>query len=191
MRSVSAFVIFAAVAVAAAVPASAAVTYTIACDETGELRQIVKEAVGNREQMQGFGSIVAWCPAKQELQKVPVPLEGDASATLNKIAAMPGRDDELVADLLEWSDADNGEGEAIRYAIGWNKEKTFGDLRAMLSTLAQPVGFVEDTGYRAYSTPQCADPVVPIRYYIRTKAPFPGCGGKRLIQEGAETSSWQ
>lgn len=174
-----------AIAAFAIMPARAAVHYGIACESGGDLKQLIREGTGTRELMKGIGSVAAWCVPAGEVQMIRVGLEGPALDTLKAIAAMPAADDVAVHTKIEWPDADNPEGEATRHAIGWKRERSFGDLRKELDSLAKPTGqFVDDTGYRTYHGPQCAEPVIPIRYYIATKAPFPGCNGGRLIQDG-------
>lgn len=181
----------AAVAVAAvATPGLAATTFTIACENTGALRQIVREGTGTREQMQGIGTVALYCPANKQIQSHRISLEGDAFERMKAIAAIPAADADLVASKVEWTDADTATGEATRNAIGWNREKTFGQLRETLAKLTTPTGeFFGDTGFRTYRSDKCVEPLVPIRYYLKTKQPFPGCDGGLLVQEGAETST--
>lgn len=174
-----------AVAILAAGPAQAAVNYGVACEGAGSFKQLIREGTGNRELMQGIGSVAAWCAPAKAVQTVKVGLEGPALDTLKAIAATPAADDVLVHTKIEWTDADTPEGEATRNAIGWSKERRFGDLRKELAGLAQPTGeYVGDTGYRSYRAASCAEPLIPLRYYITTKTPFPGCDGGRLVQDG-------
>lgn len=180
----------AALTVVAAAPAVAATTFTVACANTGALRQVVREGTGTREQMQGIGTVALYCPANKQIQSHRIGLEGDAFERLKAIAAIPASDEVAVASKVDWTDADTAGGEATRNAIGWNREKTFGQLREMLAKLTAPTGeFVGDTGFRTYRSERCPEPLVPIRYYLKTKQPFPACDGGLLIQEGAETTT--
>lgn len=189
MTRTARFMLVAAV-MAASGPAGAATLFAVACED-GSQRQTLKEATGQREQMMGHGAVAFWCPAAKAYQTHRVGLEGEALDTLKAIAAMPAGDEVLVGTKVEWPDADTAKGEATRSAIGWNREKTFGQLRQLLAQLAQPTGeFVGDTGFRYYRVGKCDVPAVPVRYYLKTKTAFPGCTGGALVQEGADQNFW-
>lgn len=191
MRRISGSTIAVLLAVAAGGAAQAATTYGVVCEAGSDFKQLIREGTGNRELMLGVGSIAAWCPATRAVQVVKIGLEGEAFDTLKQIAAIPATDEVLVATKVEWTDADTPKGEATRSAIGWNKERTFGQLRQQLKALAQPTGdYVEDTGFRTYRDGQCSEPLIPLRYYITTKAPFPACNGGRLVQDGPTSQSF-
>lgn len=181
--------IAASLALLPAAPALAASNYSVACED-GSFPQRVREGTGNRELMQGTGSIPFWCPSTSSIQNHRIGLEGPALDTLRGIAAMPAGDDELVIKHVEWRDDDTPVGEATRAAIGWEKEKTFGQLRKSLAGLATPTGeWVADTSFRSYTAKGCDQPLIPLRYYWVTGAPFPACKGGKLVKGTEETMS--
>lgn len=172
-----------------ALPAMAAMNYTVSC-EGGGFEQKVREGTSTRELTQGMGSVPFWCPSTKSIQNHRVGLEGGALDTLRRIAAMPQPDDELVVKHVEWKDDDTPDGEATRTAIGWEKDGTFGKVRQTLGGLAKPTGeLVGDTAFRSYTAKSCDQPLIPLRYYWVTGAPFPGCDGRKLVKSKDESAS--